>query len=427
MPLMSRSKKTRFAKRPKVFYGYWIVLVAFLCLFIYSGCGFYAFSLFVRPLQADLGWNRGEIMAAFTILILIMGVTSPFIGRVVDRYGARQVIAIGALVVGLGFVLLSLMNDLWHFYLGYTVIGIGMAAMGQVPASTVVSNWFQKKRGLAIGIMSTAVGGGGFVLAPLVGGYLIPDFGWRVSYLALALLTWVLIIPLALVVIKTRPADMGLYPYGVETPETVAVTKAPLSASSGLTPRMALATSTFWLIAISFLASGFSSVGIVLSQVPHLEDIGFPIATAVTALGVVGLGSAIGKFGFGWLCDRISPNYACSIGLGLQIVGIIILINVEPASPPAIVWLYAIMVGLGAGSWLPTMSLLTSTNFGLASYGAIFGMVSLLQSIGTATGPLLAGYMYDAMNSYHWAFIIFLSLYAIALPAILVLRRPKSL
>jgi len=420
-------EKTYISKKPKVFYGYWIVVVAFLCLFTMSGSVFYAFSLFVKPIQADLGWSRGEIMAAFTIFLLVQGVTAPFIGRVVDHYGARKVIPIGALIAGLGFVFLSLMHNLWYFYIGWAVVGIGMAAMGPVPATTIVSNWFKKKRGLAIGIMSTAVGVGGLALAPLVGGYLIPNFGWGTSYLVLALLTWVLIIPLALLVMKTKPADIGLHPDGIETPEAVAVTEALPSASSGLTLRMALATSAFWLITISFLLNGFSQHGTILSQVPHLEDIGFPAATAAATLGVVGLGSTIGKIGFGWLCDWIPAKYAFSIGLGLQLVSIIILINVESAWTPATIWLYAIIFGLSVGSWLPAMSMLISTNFGLASYGAIFGMITLVHSIGGAIGPLMAGYMYDTMNTYDWAFIIFLALCAVAISTILALRRPKSL
>jgi len=299
--------------------------------------------------------------------------------------------------------------------------------MSIVPATALVSNWFKRKRGLAIGITSAGTGVGGLALAPLIGGYLIPNLGWRASYLALALLTWVLIIPLALLVIKTKPADMGLYPDGIEAREAVAVTKASLPVSEGLTQKMALATSGFWLIAMSFLLSGFSQVGIIQNQVPHLEDIGFPIAMAATTLSGVGMGSAIGKFGFGWLCDRIPPKYACCIGFGLQVAAIIILVNVRPGSPLAIIWLYAITMGLGAGSWLPTMSMLISTNFGLASYGAILGIVMLFQNIGVATGPLMAAYMYDTMNTYQWAFTIFVALYVIAIPAILMVRRPKSL
>ncbi len=414
-----------FSKKPKVFYGYWIVVAAFFCAFMDSGCGYYAFSLFVKPLEADFGWGRGGIMAAFTIFLLVMGMASPFIGRLVDRYGARKVIAIGAFIAGLGFILLSLMNNLWYFYLGYTVIGGGMAAIGHVPATAVVSNWFKKRRGTAIGIMGMGFGAGG-VLSPLIGGYLIPNFGWRVSYFALALLTWI-IIPLALLVIRTKPADMGLYPDGVEAPEAVAVTEASLSSSEGATLKMALATAGFWLIAVSFLVGGIGEAGVTQSQVPYLEDMGFPAAMAATTLAVVGIGSAIGKFGFGWLCDQIPAKYARFIGLGFLLAGTIILINVRLASPPAVIWLYAIVKGLGAGSWLPTMSMLTSTNFGLASYGVIFGMITAARSTGAGAGPLFAGYMYDTMGTYHWAFVIFAILLAVAILTILAVRHPKSL
>ncbi|MFC2016962.1 MFS transporter [Chloroflexota bacterium] len=414
-----------FAKKPRVFYGYWIVVAAFFCVFIFAGCGFYAFSLFVKPLQADFGWGRGGIMAASTIFFLVMGVASPFIGRLVDRYGARKIMSIGAFVAGFGFILLSLMDNLWYIYGGWAVVGGAIAAIGPIPTTAVVLHWFKKRRGTTIGIMTTGVGAGGFALAPLVGGYLIPSFGWRASYLALALLTWILI-PLVLLVIRTKPADMGLYPDGMEAPETVAGAKASLSATEGLTLKMALATPAFWLISVSFLANDFSKIGVLQNQVPYIQDIGFPVATAATALGVVGLGSLIGKLVFGWLCDRIQAKYACSISLGLTLAGTIILTSVRPASPLAIIWLYAIVMGLGVGGWLPTMSMLISTNFGLASYGAIFGIITLAQNIGTATGPLMAGYMYDAMNTYHWAFLIFLALYTAAIPAILAVRRPKS-
>jgi len=205
------------------------------------------------------------------------------------------------------------------------------------------------------------------------------------------------------------------------------VTEASPLTTKGITLQTALVTSCFWLIAVSFLTGLFSQVGVLQHQVPYLEDIGFPVTMAAGALGVVGLMSAIGKFGFGWLCDQIPAKYAWSIGLGFQVVSIIILLSGQPTSPLAIIWLYAIMIGLGAGSWLPTMSMLVSTNFGLAAYGTIFGAVTLFENTGVATGPLMAGYMYDAMGNYYWAFIIFLALHAVAIPTALAVRRPKSL
>jgi len=365
-------------------------------------------------------------MVGFTIYFLLTGLAAPLVGSLVDRYGVKGVISVGALLTGLGFASLNLLQSIWHFYVAQFFIGAGTAAIGQVPASAMVSNWFVKRRGTAIGIMSTGIGVGILILAPLMGGYLIPNFGWRTSYLALALFNWMLI-PLALFVVRTKPADMGLYPDGIKVSEDVTEAEALRLASQGLSPKMALSTSAFWLIAVTFFISGFSSLGVIQNQVPHLQDIGFPLATAANALTALGLGSAIGKFTFGWLCDRIKAKYACAISIVLLAVGAVILMNVKPASPLAIIWLCAITLGLGAGGWLPTMSVLTNINFGLKSYGAIFGMISLVQGIGGAFGPLFGGYMYDAMNTYRWAFIIFLASYAIALPAILSVRRPKSL
>ncbi|MFC1914643.1 MFS transporter [Chloroflexota bacterium] len=408
----------------RIFYGYWIVAVAFLCVFVFSGCGFYSFSLFVKPLQTDLGWSRSEIMAAYITFFLVMGLTSPLAGRLVDRYGPKKVISIGAVVGGLGFILLAQVYNLWHYYLGYAVVGIGMAAMGTVPSSSVVSNWFEKRRGLAIGIMSTGVGVGGLVLVPLVGNYLIPNFGWRAAYLSLALLMWTLI-PLVLLVVRTKPSDMGLYPDGTLLLKAVTEIKISSPVTKGISLKMSLATSTLWLIMTSFVLNGFCQNGVIQNQVPHLDDIRFPLSEAVAVLSIIGLWSAIGKFGFGWLCDKIQAKYANAIGLFFQMLGLIAFINVGPTSSTSIIWLYAVFMGLGIGGWLPTMSMLVSSNFGLVSYGAIFGVITFAQYFGGAAGPFIAGYIYDTTNSYYWAFTIFLASYVVAILATLIMRRIK--
>jgi MFS family permease len=413
------------SKKPKVFYGYWILVAAFICAFIDSGSGYYCFSLFVKPLEADLGWSRGTIMSAWFIRFLGVGLSSPFIGKLVDSYGARVIIPIGALIGGLGFVILSLASNLWYFYIGWAAVGVGISGSGVIPGTAVVSNWFKKRRGRALGIMGVGYGAAG-LMSPFVGGYLIPHFGWRVSYFALGLLMWMLI-PLAILLIRSKPADEGLYPDGVEHPEAVAEVEALPSTAGGMTLKKALATSSLWLIAISFLISSMAETGITQTQVPYCEDIGFPAAMAATTLAVVGIWSAIGKFSFGWLCDHIQAKYARAIGIGFLLGGAIILTSMRATSPAALMWLYAIIKGFGTGSWLPTMSMLTSTIFGLASYGVIFGMIYILNSVGSGVGPLFAGYMYDLMGTYHGAFIVFIILLVVAIPIILVVRRPRLL
>jgi len=413
-------------RRPRVFYGYWMIAIALLCLGIFSGCGVGSFSLFVNSLQPEFGWGRGEIMLAFTIFFLLTGLASPLVGNIVDRYGVRGVIAIGSLVTGLGFASLFLLQNLWHFYLAYFFIGTGAAAFGQVPASGMVANWFVKKRGTAIGIMGTGVGLGTFAVAPLVGSFIIPAFGWRAAYLTLGLIAWTLI-PLAVFVVRTRPADMGLHPDGVTRPEELSATNASVTDSKGLTLKAAMGTMAFWLVSVTFFISAFGSLGVIQTIVPYLQDAGFPGTLAAGALTLIGLGSAIGKFGFGWLCDKIEAKQACALSFIFLSAGAVVLMLVKATTPLAVAWLAAFILGLGAGGWLPTMTMLVSRNFGLAYYGAIFGMVSLFQAVGGSAGPLFSGFMFDTMTTYFWAFIVFLCLYAVAVPLILAVRRPKSL
>jgi len=424
--MLTNMKGLGFFKSSKVFYGYWIVAVTCLCLLVVSGIAFYPFGLFTKYLEVDFGWGRGQIMTSQTILFLTMGAISPFIGRLVDRYGARQVMFIGASVAGLGLVLLSQMQSLWQFYASYAVVGIGMAGVGTIPTTTVVSNWFKKRRGTALGIMSTGIGIGGATLPLLIGTYLLPNFGWSRTYLVLALLMWILIPPV-LMLIRTKPEEMGLYPDGVQASETVAEANTSSLPLNGLSLKMALTIPFFWLMAISYLTNGFGLGGISLNQVPHLTDIGFSLTTGATVLSMVGIGSLVGKLGFGWLCDRIRANYVWAIACSLLMAAIIMLMNMELTSPSAIIWLYAITMGMSLGGWVPTMSMFTSTNFGLASYGTIFGMLLLFQSIGGAVGPLIAGYMYDTMNTYHQAFVLFIVLNAVAISTALAIRHPKSL
>ncbi len=422
---MSNIAKHLSPAKHRLFHGYWILVVAFLYLFAFSGCGVGVFSLFVTPLQSDFGWGRGEIMVAFTLFFLLTGVAAPFIGGLVDRYGVRGVISTGAGVIGLGFVSLTRLESLWHLYLAYTFIGAGMAAIGQVPSSALVANWFKKRRGTAIGVMSTGIGTGILVLAPVIGGYVIPNLGWRVAYLALAVLAWALI-PLTLFIVKTKPEEMGLHPDGNETSASIGAPEATLSDFKGLSLKMVLGTTAFWLMAVSFFINGIGSMGVIQNQVPHLQDIGFPLSQAASALTGLGIGSAVGKFFFGWLCDRIPAKHAFAISIFLLIIGTAILMNLKAASPMAIIWLYAVVNGLGNGGWLPTMSMLVNVNFGLSSYGVIMGMISLAQAIGAAAGPLVAGYMYDTMDTYTLAFTIFLVSFFIAIAAILAVRRPRK-
>ncbi len=410
-------------KRPRIFYGYWLVLVTFIFTFLAIGCGSFAFSLFVTPLQETLGWSRGQIMLAFTIFFVTMGLVSPFVGRVADRRGARLVIPLGGVVMGLGFVVVSRMSDLWLFYLGYVLVGSGAAGMGQVPCSVVISHWFKKRRGTAIGLMAAGVGAGG-ILAPLISAIMTSQ-GWRAAYMAMAVMIWALVIPLGSLVVRTRPSEMGMYPDGEPIPPGAAL--EPPAALSGIPLSKAATTSTFILIALSFFAGSFASMGLVQAPVPFLQDIGFPILTAAAALSAVGIGSGLGKIIFGWLCDKMHPRFGWAIGQAMMAISVVVLLGISAESSSAPIWAYALLAGFGMGAWLPTLSILASRNFGLAYYGAVFGALNLVQSSGTATGPYFAGLMYDALGTYYWTFATYGVMLLIGIPLILMARKPSRI
>ena len=406
----------------RVFYGHWIVAFTFLCLTVAMGCGSFVYSLFVQPLQEAMAWSRGEIMAGYTVFFVTMGLVSPLVGRVVDLQGARKVMPLGALIMGLGFALLSVMNGLYVLYLGYVLVGVGAAGFASVPCSAVVSNWFKKRRGTAIGLMSSGIGAGGVVMPPIVS-YLLGNVGWRGAYFALAVITWVAVIPLSLLVLRTKPAELGLYPDNDATAPVEAM-GAKGSSREGIPLRVAIGTAAFWLIAMSFVLSAFGRMGALQSQGPNLIDLGFAAGTAAVALSIIGFGSGVGKFIFGWLCDRTSLKLAGATGILLQTASILVILSVTRDSPMVSIWVYSLLLGLGAGSWLPILSMMTSSSFGLRHYGSIFGVISLLLNIGTAAGPLAAGVMFDSMGTYRAAFIVCTALSIAAVPMILLVRRP---
>jgi len=379
----------------------------------------YAFGIFFKPVMNEFGWSRGAVSFAFTMLYLVQGLFQPVAGRFTDRYGPRKVIIAGALIAGLGFALLGFTHSLWHYYLYYGIVGIGLAALGLVPMSSLISSWFTQRTGTALGIATTGIGVGGIILSPVIGTYLIPSFGWRPSFFILAILIWLVTVPVALFVIRDRP-PASLLPQTGPLPETA---EPPPSDSVPWTLKMALKTSTFWLVVAGFLLSNFAWIGIFQHQVNHFTDIGLGTAVAATSLSLVGLGSTFGKIGFGFLSDRLQPRYCAAISFAFQTVGIIVLLY---AKSNALVFLYAILMGIGAGGWAPLMPMLVTVNFGAASFGIILGMMRMAQNLGTILGPLIAGFAYDATHTYNLIFLVYLALVAIAIPAILFARRPET-
>jgi sugar phosphate permease len=411
--------------RPRFFHGYWIIMVGFICQLIMFGTTSYSYSLFVVPLQAEFGWSRATIMIGNLIFWIIVGVGSPFMARLVSRWGAKWIIAAGALIAGVGFALRGLSNSLPQFYLTYAVVGIGMAAAGVVPNSMVIANWFKKRRGLAIGILGTGVGVGGLVMPGLLSNFVMPGFGWRGASFFSGIVSAAIIIPLSLWLVKDKPEDMGLLPDNGEVGEEKGhrISSAP---DPGIKFNQARKIPVFWLLVIVFSTFGFGGGVIFQSQVPNLQDVGFTAMQAALAMQFVGIGSAIGKFTYGWVCDYIPPKYVVIIGSAFYAGALFMLMNLSGSSAVPTLALYGMVSGLGSGAWLPAISMNTSYTFGLIDYGVIFGIYNFLFQTASSISPIVAGHIFDTTGSYRTAFLIALVLFAVAVVTIFFVRRTRK-
>ncbi|MFH0847481.1 MAG: MFS transporter [Chloroflexota bacterium] len=414
-------------KRSRFFYGYLILLATFLFQVVVHGCSGYSFGLYVLPLQDEFHWSRAMIMTGSLVWSLLMGFAAPFIGRFVNRWGARRVIAVGGLLIGVGFALQSLTRSLWQFYLLYAVIGLGSTASGVVSASMVLSHWFRKRRGFAIGILGMGIGVGGFTVPRLLSSYVIPS-SWRMAYLVSGVTAVSIIFPLSLLVIRQTPEEMGLLPDNgrlVEAKTVQGKNGVSVVPETGLRLEQAMKTPAFWLMSVAFLAFSFANGHTFQNQTPHLQDVGFSAAKAAIALQAVGIGSATGKFGFGWLCDYIRPKYVLVIGSALEVVATLMLMGMTGSAAETSLWTYGLLMGLGVGSWLPVLSMATSATFGLLAYGVILGVYTMLFHVGNAIGPVVGGYVFDVTGSYNLPFKLCLIAYAVTVPTMLLVRAPR--
>ncbi|MCX6024066.1 MAG: MFS transporter, partial [Chloroflexi bacterium] len=257
------------AAPPRLFYGWYIVLVAFLGFFMSTGVSLYAFGVLIKPMSEDLGWSRSTLLAANTLATVTGALVSPWVGKLVDRHGTRFITALSAFMVGATFLPIGWVQSVWQFHLLYGVSnGMFRPGMSALSGPTAVANWFVRKRGRAMGWVATGVSMGGLLLVPLTQ-WIVGQWGWRTAWMALGLLTWVMMIAPALLILRRRPEDMGLLPDGdPPRPPQVRAGGAPAAAQEepGWTAAAALRTRAFWLVLIAWSLSGMGTSSFFLLQ-----------------------------------------------------------------------------------------------------------------------------------------------------------------
>ncbi len=419
-----------------MYYGWKIVATTFVTNFITMGFIFYSYGVFFKALAADIGGSRLGISFGLTIMNIAAAIVAPFLGHALDRRSIRNIMCCGAVLMATGFFLASRMNTLWQYYilLG-SFLGLGAVMMGGLAGSTLLANWFFRRRGTALGISTMAISLSGMVMAP-VATQLIAANGWRYTFVIYGCVVLGLATPLVWLVIINRPEDIGLSPDGVEhVPLTdradVPEPMVPLAPGDQITDIpvhvewSALGTlrdTDFWSITIT-IALNFCAIGAILIHiVPHATDLGFSASKAAFVLSTMaGLGVA-GKFMFGWLIDRIDTRYALWIAIGLQVAGTALVIVVR--TYPALLVSGAIF-GLGMGGIVPIQASLIAEVYGRRSFGRVMGLMGPCMLPFQAAGIPFAGYIFDQKESYTSAFLTFVALYLVAACALLLLHRSR--
>ena len=398
---------------PRFFYGYIIVAAAFIILTV-MGATYYSFGVFFTPLLTEFGWTRAMTSGAFSLCILLEGVLGIVMGRATDRWGPRTVITLCGFLLGLGFLLMSQISALWHFYLLYgVIIGIGMGGLW-VPPVSIVARWFtQKRRNMMTGIAVAGTGIGGLVTPPLAT-WLISTYDWRLSYVILGSIALVLVV-LAAQFLKRDPARVGQLPYGDNQRE---IHESPLG-NDGLSLREAVYTKQLWLVSGIFLCFGFCVFVIMVHIVPHAIELGIPPASAANILAIIGGVGIAGKAIMGAATDRIGTRTGIIIGLILMIV---VLAWLTVAGELWMLYLLAAFFAFGYGTMVTLMSPIIADLFGLSSLGILLGIVNFAATIGCAIGPVLAGWLFDINGSYQLAFLLCVAVGLIGLIMTLFIR-----
>jgi len=377
------------------------------------------------PLLAEFGWARGELYLAQTIAIVVGGLISPFIGKWVDRYGVKGLMSFGALMCGTLLALLSFTSSIWYFYGIYFLMAMARAAIGQIPINTMVTHWFEKKRGFVMGLVTTGIGLGGVIITPLAALF-IDNYGWRSSYVILGIISAASMFPLAFFVMRLKPEEKGLLPDGRSPEEDDYRETGPVNQAQSpqvaWTLRAALRVRAFWLIAIIFFLFRFGWHGVTHHIVPYYTGAGVPTTVAAAMVSCIAAMGIVGKLVGGYVGDRTGPRVLVIYSHLLLAGSVALLLLIDSI---AVYWVFAATFGFFMGVLTPMLPLMISYCFGRQSFGTLFGTIYIAFAAGVGLGPVFSGYLFDFTGSYQQAFVIHIVLLIAAAVIACWIQPPK--
>lgn len=399
----------------RFFYGYVIVAAVFLIL-LASGVVKSSYGVFLQPLISEFGWSRTVLSGASALNDIAFGILCVVSAKFYERFNPRVIVSVCGVLMGLSFFLLSQMSFPWQLYLYFGVL-IALSMSSFIAVLSTVARWFVKRRGLMTGVTLSGLCVGSTIASP-VANWLIATYDWRYAYIVLGIAAAVIMV-LAAQFLKRDPYQAGQLPYGASVVEQHA------SDGWGLSLSQALRTRQLWLVCGMYFVFLFCNVLVLVHIVIHGIDMGLTPANAANVLAIYGVVSIICIYLMGISGDRFGNKRTfviCFLLLAISFSWLLIAGNLWQF------FVFAIILGIAYSGMQVLFSPLVAELFGLKSHGMILGIASVGGAIGAASGPLLAGYIFDETGSYRIAFMICIAVAIIAFVLTLLLRpvAPKE-
>lgn len=401
----------RILKREPIYYGWYIALALSITTTVGFGVIFYAFSVFITPMEAEFGWSRAEITGAFSLMWLVTGIFAFPVGYWLDKHGSRLLMTLGSTGATVMVLLWSRVTTLTEFVVVMALLGFCSTAVLYEPAFIVIANWFVSKRGRALAFVTFVAGFASTIFIPLADALLVAQ-GWRSAVFTLGVLYGVITIPLHALVLRRRPTDLGLQPDG---------DSQPVEQSEGESIRLGevLRSRFFWILTLAFALASLCMVSVRVHFIPMLIGMGIHSSSAAVASGAIGVMQVVGRVIFAAVERRFSTK---TMALGVFALLTLALATLLLGSSPLLIIPFIAFFGMAIGTKTLMRPLIVANAYGTVFYGRISSSMKFFLTLATTAAPFAAGVIFDIFNSYRPMLVIVTGLSVISV--VLIARLP---
>jgi MFS family permease len=412
----------------RIYYGWILVLTLAITETTSWGILSYAFTVFLGPMQAELGWSKAELTGAYSLSLLVAAVAGLAVGRWLDRHGPRFLMTVGSVLATLLVLAWSGVHDLLLFYLIWIAIGFTLAAVLYEPAFAVVATWFIRRRARALTLLTFVAGFASVIYIPLAD-WLVRTQGWRQALVTLAIILAVGTIPMHALLLRSRPEDLGLQPDGASsrTPAgaVTSTLKVPDAEEKSISARVALHGSAFWWMTVAFFLNTVALGGLSVHLIPFLIDHGYDGSFAASMLGLVGIMALPGRLVFTMLGEKLPRSLLAACLFSLQSGSLVVLLTAGSSTTGVIA--FVVIFGIGFGAITPARAALVADFYGRRYYATINSVLALFATAARAIGPFAVSLAFDTLGNYKPAFWTLAAISAVAVVSIVLAenRRPS--